>query len=118
MAYNTSYDNILIFITMSKYSTIIGLGILVALMPFLGFPPVVKDVFFVVIGLAVAVIAYFSNIQYCNNCNQLIENGKHGVGGNKQPTMSGEVSNPPERRHPPARPSAMHSVRDNTGIST
>ncbi len=103
---------------MSKYSTIIGLGILVALMPFLGFPLIVKDIFFVIIGLTVAVIAYFSNIQYCNNCNQLIENGKHGVGGNKQPTMSGEVSNPPQRAHPPVRPPAVQSAKDNPGIST
>lgn len=88
---------------MSKYSTIIGLGILVALMPFLGFPLIVKDVFFVIIGLAVAVIAYFSNIQYCNNCNRLVENGKHGIGapthtgGNRQPAVGGEVSNPSAR---------------------
>jgi len=76
---------------MSKYSTIIGLGILVALMPFLGFPLIVKGIFFVIIGLAIAVIAYFSNIQYCNNCNRLVENGKYGVGASKQPGVGGEV---------------------------
>jgi len=103
---------------MSKYSTIIGLGILVALMPFLGFPLIVKDIFFVIIGLAVAVIAYFSNIQYCNNCNQLVENGKHGITENKRPTMNGEVSNPPDRVRSSVRPPATHSVKDNTGIST
>lgn len=79
---------------MSKYSTIIGLGILVAITPFLGFPIFYKDIFFITLGLVIAVIAYFSNIQYCNNCNRLVENGKHGVGGNKQPTVGGEVSNP------------------------
>ena len=110
---------------MSKYSTIIGLGILVALMPFLGFPLIVKDIFFVIIGLAVAVIAYFSNIQYCNNCNQLVENGKHGITENKRPTMNGEVSTlptaqagPPERGRLSVRSPATHSVKDNTGIST
>ena len=110
---------------MSKYSTIIGLGILVAIMPFLGFPLVVKDVFFVIIGLAVAVIAYFSNIQYCNNCNQLVENGKHGIMGNKQPTMGGEMSNLPteqaglhDRGRSFVRPPATRSAKDNTGIST
>lgn len=74
---------------MSKYSIIIGLGILIALMPFLGFPPIVKDIFFVIMGLAVAVIAYFSNIQYCNNCNQLVENGKRGVAGTGKPQPVG-----------------------------
>lgn len=105
---------------MSKYSTIIGLGILVALMPFLGFPLIVKDVFFVIIGLSVAVIAYFSNIQYCNNCNQLVENGKHGIMENKRPTMGAEVSNLPERGRSPLRniQTSPQPVKNNTGIST
>ncbi|MBI5816850.1 MAG: hypothetical protein HZB09_00275 [Candidatus Yonathbacteria bacterium] len=78
---------------MSKNSAIIGLGILIALMPFLGFPLIVKDIFFVIIGLVIAVIAYFSNIQYCNNCNTLVENGKHGIGRSTQSTNGGELKN-------------------------
>lgn len=79
---------------MSKHSTIIILGILLALMPFLGFPIFYKDIFFVVLGLSIAMLAYFSNIQYCNNCNRLVENGKRGIG------------------------SSAHSGKDNTGMST
>lgn len=115
---------------MSKHSTIIGLGILVALMPFLGFPLIVKDIFFVIIGLTVAVIAYFSNIQYCNNCNQLVENGKHGISssnrgiqtgsqseGSKQPVAGGELLNPSEQRRPLVR-ERRQSRKDNIGMST
>jgi hypothetical protein len=77
---------------MPKHSTIIGLGILIALMPFLGFPPIVKDIFYVIAGLVVAIIAYFSNIQYCNNCHKIIENGKNSIPNTQQPSMRGEVS--------------------------
>lgn len=88
---------------MSKNTTIVSLGILLAVMPFLGFPTGAKDVLFVFLGLAIAIIGYFSNVRYCNNCNQLIENGKHGIlktdgerlhgAGNKQHTVGDEVSN-------------------------
>lgn len=72
---------------MPKYSTLIGLGILIAVMPLLGFPLVVKDIFLVIIGLAIAVIAYFSNVQYCNNCRRIIEHGKHNA-HTSQPSSS------------------------------
>lgn len=88
---------------MSKNTTIVSLGILLAIMPFLGFPAGIKDILFIFLGLIIAIIGYFSNVRYCNNCNQLIENGKHGIlksdqgrfhgAGNKEPAVGDEVSN-------------------------
>ncbi len=40
---------------------IITLGILVALIPFLGFSGVVKDTFFVLAGITIAVLTYVTN---------------------------------------------------------
>ena len=76
---------------MSKHSAIIGLGILVAVMPFLGFPPAFKDIFYTLAGLAISVVAYFTNIQYCNNCHKLIENGKKSSSISQQGVAGGEV---------------------------
>jgi len=43
---------------MSKRTTVITLGIFVAIMPFLGFPGVVRTFFFVLAGLIIAAIGY------------------------------------------------------------
>lgn len=42
------------------------------LLPFLGFPQIVKTILFAVLGLAIAGISYFSSIVYCVNCRQAI----------------------------------------------
>lgn len=52
---------------MNKRTTIITLGILVALMPFLGFPGTAKTIFFVLAGIAIALIAYVGEIG-CDTC--------------------------------------------------
>jgi len=38
---------------------IVTFGILIVLMPFLGFPGIVEDVFFVVAGLCIALVTYY-----------------------------------------------------------
>ncbi len=61
---------------MNKRITIITLGFLVALMPFLGFPGDVKTIFFVIVGLALAVMGYVLEVECkkCINRKQNIEN--------------------------------------------
>lgn len=53
---------------MSKRTTIITLGIFVALMPFLGFPGAVETVFFIIAGLVLATIGYFLQTE-CEKCD-------------------------------------------------
>lgn len=43
---------------MTKSSTVIGLGILVALVPFLGIPGSAKTVIFVIAGLLLVIVGY------------------------------------------------------------
>ncbi len=43
---------------MIKISTITGLGILTAIIPFSGFPKGFKDFLYIVFGLAIAVLSY------------------------------------------------------------
>jgi flagellar biosynthesis component FlhA len=52
---------------MNKRATIIALGLLVALMPFLGFPGGAKTIFFVFVGLLLAVIGYVLETE-CEKC--------------------------------------------------
>ena len=52
---------------MNKRVTIIALGFLVALMPFLGFPGGAKTIFFVFAGLLLAVMGYVLEIE-CEKC--------------------------------------------------
>jgi len=40
---------------------IITLGTLTAIVPFLGFPGIVKDIFFVLAGIVIAVLTYITN---------------------------------------------------------
>lgn len=58
---------------MSKHTAMVFLGILVALLPVLGFPPSVRDVLIFVSGITIAVLAYLSSVVYCSNCKKLIE---------------------------------------------
>lgn len=76
---------------MSKNSAIIGLGILVAILPFSGFPIATKEIIFIVAGLIIAIIGYFSNVQYCANCKRVIENGHYGNGRGAPPDSGKEL---------------------------
>ena len=78
---------------MSKNSSIIGLGILLVVIAlFSGFPPAAKDIIVTILGLVIAMIAYFSNVQYCSNCKKIIENGRHANTPHEKTTMGGEIS--------------------------
>lgn len=61
---------------MTKHTAIIFLGILVALMPLLGFPPFVRDVIIILSGAGIAVLAYLSSVLYCSNCKKLIDDAE------------------------------------------
>lgn len=58
---------------MSKHTAMVFLGLLVAVLPVLGFPPGIRTFFLVVSGLVIAVLAYLSSVVYCSNCKKLIE---------------------------------------------
>jgi len=58
---------------MTKNTTIIFLGVLVAVLPALGFPTWMRTILFVAIGLGIAVLAYLSSVVYCSNCEKLID---------------------------------------------
>lgn len=61
---------------MTKHTAIIFLGILVALMPLLGFPSFVRDVIIILSGAGIAVLAYLSSVLYCSNCKKLIDDAE------------------------------------------
>ena len=61
---------------MTKHTAIIFLGILVALMPLLGFPSFVRDVIIILSGAGIAVLAYLSSVVYCSNCKKLIDDAE------------------------------------------
>ncbi len=52
---------------MNKKATIITLGVLIAIIPFTGFPGDVKTAFFVFAGLAIAIASYISK-EECGEC--------------------------------------------------
>ncbi len=54
---------------MNKYTGIIALAILIALMPHLGFPSIFDTIFYTVSGLIIAV-ALYSSRRDCNNCKK------------------------------------------------
>jgi len=62
---------------MSKYTGIIGLAVLVALMPHLGFPSVFDNIFYTVAGIIIATSLYSSKKTYCNNCKNLVNEQKN-----------------------------------------
>lgn len=64
---------------MSKHTTMIFLGILVAVMPVLGFPSWFRTGAVVISGLTIAVLAYLSSVVYCSNCKKLIQNAENAI---------------------------------------
>lgn len=64
---------------MSKYSAIIILGILVTVLPVLGFPAWMRTTLFVLSGLSIAVLGYLSSVVYCSNCKKLIEDADQAL---------------------------------------
>ncbi len=58
---------------MNKYHTMILLGVLVATLPLLGFPQIIRDILFAFFGLTIASLAYLSSVVYCSNCRLLVE---------------------------------------------
>lgn len=64
---------------MTKHTAMIFLGILVAIMPMLGFPPLFRDLILVFSGLGIAVLAYLSSVVYCSNCKKLIEEAEQAL---------------------------------------
>lgn len=55
---------------MSKTTTIITFGILVALLPWGGFPERVSDILFAILGIAIALAAYVSRSLNCGYCGR------------------------------------------------
>ncbi len=62
---------------MHKYTGIIGLAILIALMPHLGFPSDFDTIFYTASGLIIAVALYSSRRTRCDDC-------KKQIGGDEQ----------------------------------
>lgn len=58
---------------MSKHTAMVFLGLFVAALPVLGFPPGMRTLLLIASGLGVAVLAYLSSVVYCSNCKKLIE---------------------------------------------
>jgi len=76
---------------MSKRTTFIVLGIIIAIMPLLGFPGSLKDIFYHLLGGAVVLFAYFSDILYCKNCEKFT----HSKNDNTEPEHVAETGNSP-----------------------
>lgn len=66
---------------MSKHGAIILLGMLVAVLPFLGFPSWMRTILFVMSGLGIAILAYLSSVVYCSNCKKLVEDAEQALEG-------------------------------------
>ncbi|MEK7460523.1 MAG: hypothetical protein AAB628_03180 [Patescibacteria group bacterium] len=64
---------------MTKHTAMIFLGILVALVPILGFPSFVNTTVLVLSGLGIAILAYLSSVVYCSNCKKLIEDAEKAI---------------------------------------
>lgn len=61
---------------MTKQSITIGLALLVAAMPFLGFSSDIKDIYYVVAGIVIASLIHLLSIEYCHICKTKIEKGE------------------------------------------
>ncbi|MCK5027261.1 MAG: hypothetical protein KAS07_02485 [Candidatus Pacebacteria bacterium] len=61
---------------MTKKTTAIFLSVLVAVMPFLGFPTQFKTYFFLVSGLLLAGLIELISIQYCKECRGLLSHNE------------------------------------------
>lgn len=64
---------------MSKHTTMIFLGILVAVIPVLGFPSWFRTTVMIISGLTIAVLAYLSSVIYCSNCKKLIHSAENAI---------------------------------------
>lgn len=71
---------------MTKHTAMIFLGILVALMPILGFPPFARDIVIMLGGLGIAVLAYLSSVVYCSNCKRLMEEAERIIPESQNPS--------------------------------
>jgi hypothetical protein len=60
---------------MTKQSIAIALALIVAIMPFLGFPSEMRDLFYTAAGIIIAGLVHLSAIAYCSACREKIENG-------------------------------------------
>ena len=71
----------------------IFLGILVAVMPVLGFPSWFRTTVIIISGLTIAVLAYLSSVVYCSNCKKLIHNAENVIPlVSEDPVQSAQVS--------------------------
>lgn len=52
------------------------LGVLVAILPALGFPSWFRTILYIMSGLSIATLAYLSSVVYCSNCKKLIEDAE------------------------------------------
>ncbi len=66
---------------MTKYTAMIFLGILVMVLPILGFPSWMQTIFIVLSGLVISVLAYLTSITYCSNCKKLISDADNALEG-------------------------------------
>ncbi len=64
---------------MTKYTAMIFLGILVAVLAELGFPALVSKILIILSGLGIAVLAYLASVTYCSNCKKLISDADHAL---------------------------------------
>lgn len=73
------------------------LGVLVAVLPFLGFPGWMKTGFFVALGLVIAVVSYFSGVAYRSG------DMNHSMGSSTKPVQEGRTTaSKDEHDHPRA----------------
>lgn len=66
---------------MTKHTAMIFLGIIVAVVPILGFPSWFRTTAMIISGLSIAVLAYLSSVTYCSNCEKLIEEADRALTG-------------------------------------
>ncbi len=66
---------------MTKHTAMIFLGILVMVLPVLGFPSWARTIFIVLSGLGIAVLAYLTSVTYCSNCKKLISDADNVLDG-------------------------------------
>ncbi len=57
---------------MTKHTAMIFLGVLVMVLPILGFPSWARTIFIILSGLVISVLAYLTSVTYCSNCKKLI----------------------------------------------
>ena len=57
---------------MKKYVVLVILGVIVAVIQFLGFPRSWEDAFYLLAGVAVVGISYFSSVSYCSSCGRIL----------------------------------------------